>query len=171
MKALKTLGIVLAVVAGTFVIYNASIEPHYEVNRSLEIQASPESVSQVVSDFTTWPKWSAWFDKDSTMVAAFPGNTAGKGATYSWTSEMSGNGSMEIVDYKDGRSMTTAITFDGMGGSTGNWRFEATETGTLVTWGFSGDMPFFLRFMAPNMEQAVAPDFEAGLNTLKKLIE
>jgi hypothetical protein len=55
MKALKTIGIVLAIVAGTFVIYNASIDPHYDVNRSLEIQASPQAVSQVVSDYTSWP--------------------------------------------------------------------------------------------------------------------
>ncbi len=171
MKVLKTVAIILGVLIGTFVIYNASIDPHYEVDRTIDIASSPAEVSAVVSDFKTWPNWSTWFERDSTMTASFTDNTSGIGASYSWTSEHSGSGSMEILAYAAEEKMTTSIVFDGMGASTGNWTFEATDSGTKVTWGFSGEMPFFFRFMAPNMEQAVAPDFEAGLKNLKELIE
>jgi len=171
MKVLKTIGIVIAILAISFSIYNAFIDPHYEVERSLEIQVEPEVVSEAVSNFKTWPEWSSWFRNDSTMIATYGSTFKGPGGTYSWKSEMSGNGSMEILSYTTGVEMQTAIRFEGFAENKGHWKFEEAATGTKVTWGFSGDMPFFLRFMAPYMDQAVASDFETGLEQLKIWLE
>lgn len=171
MKILKTLGIILLVLVGAFAVYNAILDPHYEVERTITINATPDEVSEVVSDFKSWPEWSAWFGKDETMLASFGDPYKGAGATYSWTSENMGSGSMEILDYQSGDQMTTKIVFDGMGDNQGHWTFNAVAEGTEVSWGFSGDMPFFFRFMVPAMDASVGPDFEEGLANLKALIE
>ena len=98
-------------------------------------------------------------------------NHIGKGATYSWTSENSGSGSMEILSLT-GSTMETKIEFVGQGTSNGHWKFETIEDGvTKVTWGFSGEMPFMMRWMGARMDQWVGPDFETGLANLTELAE
>jgi effector-binding domain-containing protein len=59
-----------------------------------------------------------------------------------------------------------------MGQSTDYWTFETTDEGkTLVTWGMTGELPFFLRFMSRGMDEAIGKDFNTGLEKLKDLIE
>lgn len=172
MKILKTLGIVVLVLIATYALWNASIDSEYNVHRTVNIEATPEVISATVSDFTTWPSWSIWFERDSAMIPTFGDITSGEGATYSWISETQGSGNMTILTYESGKSMTSQINFDGQGSSNGYWRFTPLENGTTdVTWGFKGKMPFLMRWMAAAMETWVGPDFEGGLNNLKVLIE
>lgn len=171
MKVLKIILIVIVVVIAGTAIWFATLDGKYDVTRTTFIKATPEAVFAEVSDFKTWPEWGPWFGKDETMVATFGEQTQGEGATYSWTSENQGNGSMKILEADPGKSMKTEITFDGMGGSNGYWTFEGVDGGTQVTWGFKGEMPFFFRFMASNMDEGVGPDFETGLANIKERLE
>jgi ribosome-associated toxin RatA of RatAB toxin-antitoxin module len=171
MKVLKVILIIIIVLVGGFAIWMATLDGKYDVKRTAFIEATPELVYAEVSDFKTWPEWGPWFAKDSTMKAQFGDQTQGKGATYSWTSENQGSGSMEIVEADPGKSMETKINFGGMGSSNGHWTFTPKDGGTEVTWGFKGEMPFFFRFMAANMDAGVGPDFETGLTNLKELLE
>lgn len=171
MKVLKVILIILVVLVGGAAIWMATLDGKYDVQRSVYIDATPELVYAEVSDFKTWPDWGPWFAKDSTMKAQFGDQTQGEGATYSWTSENQGSGDMKIVAAEPGKSMETKINFGGMGSSNGYWTFEPKDGGTEVTWGFKGEMPFFFRFMAANMDEGVGPDFETGLNNLKENLE
>ena len=68
--------------------------------------------------------------------------------------------------------MKTEIHFDGQGMSNGSWDFEIQDNGaTKVTWGLSGEMGFFGRFIGAQMDKWVGPDFEAGLKNLKTYLE
>lgn len=171
---MKILKIVLAVIAAAligFASYNATLEKEYAVSRSTVMNVDARIVQELASDFSTWPKWSAWFEADSTMEYTLGENHIGKGATYSWTSENSGSGSMEILSLT-GSTMETKIEFVGQGTSNGHWKFETIEDGvTKVTWGFSGEMPFMMRWMGAQMDQWVGPDFETGLANLTELAE
>ncbi len=171
MKVLKIILIIIVVIVGGAAIYMATLDGKYDVNRSVYIDATPEMVYAEVSDFKTWPEWSSWFEKDETMKAEFGDPSQGVGATYSWTSENQGSGDMVILEAEPGKSMKTQINFGGMGSSNGYWMFEPKDGGTQVTWGFKGEMPFFFRFMAANMDEGVGPDFEKGLSNLKENIE
>lgn len=171
MKVLKIILILFVVLAGGFAIWMATLDGKYDVSRTAWIDASPEMVYAEVSDFKTWPNWGPWFQKDSTMKAEFGEISQGQGATYSWTSKEQGQGNMEILEAMPNQSMKTQINFGGMGSSNGSWTFTPKDGGTEVTWGFSGTMPFFFRFMAANMDAGVGPDFEAGLNNLKTTLE
>lgn len=171
MKILKIILAAIAVAIIGFVTYNATLEKEYAVSRSTVMNVEAHTVQEVVSDFSTWPKWSAWFEADSTMEYTLGANHRGEGATYSWTSENSGSGSMEILSLTE-NTMETKIEFVGQGTSNGHWTFETIEDGvTKVTWGFSGEMPFMMRWMGAQMDKWVGPDFETGLANLTALSE
>jgi effector-binding domain-containing protein/uncharacterized protein YndB with AHSA1/START domain len=170
MKILKVILIILVVVIGGFVIWMALTDGKFDVKRNVMIDATPELVYAEVSDLSTWPEWGVWFEKDSTMTSKFYEQTQGQGAYYTWEGK-DGKGRLEIVEADPGKSMKTKIDFEGMGSSNGYWTFEPMEGGTMLTWGMSGEMPFFFRFMAAGMDKYVGPDFETGLNNLKELLE
>ena len=68
--------------------------------------------------------------------------------------------------------MKTEIHFDGQCVSNGSWDFEIQDNGeTKVTWGLSGEMGFFGRFIGAQMDKWVGPDFEVGLQNLKSYVE
>ena len=172
MKIVKTLLIIVAVLAGAFIIWNATLPSNFEVKRSVDINVAPEVISGTVSDFSTWPDWSVWFQLDSTMTYELGDPYQGVGGSYSWTSEAMGGGNMSIREYTEGKSMKTEIHFDGQGMSNGSWDFEIQDNGaTKVTWGLSGEMGFFSRFIGAQMDKWVGPDFEAGLQNLKSYVE
>ena len=172
MKILKTLLIIVSVLAGVFVIWNTTLPSNFEVKRSITMNAPPEKVSHTVSNFKTWPNWSVWFQLDSTMTYELGDSYQGVGGSYSWTSEAMGGGNMSILEYTEGKSMKTEIHFDGQGMSNGSWDFEIQDNGaTKVTWGLSGEMGFFSRFIGAQMDKWVGPDFEAGLQNLKSYVE
>ncbi len=171
MKVLKIILLILVVIVGGLAIWMATLPGKYDVKRTMFIEATPELVFAEVSDFKTWPNWGPWFAKDSTMVVEFGEISQGLGATYSWTSEAQGNGSMEIIEAVAGKKLNMQLNFDGMGSTTSYWQFEAKDGGTEVTWGFIGEMPFFMRWASLGMEKAIGPDFETGLNNLKEILE
>lgn len=169
MKFLKGLLIVLVVLVGGYSIWMATIPGEYSVERSAVIDAKPAAVYAVVSDFQTWKGWSTWAKRDATMNMEFGEISQGAGASYSWTSENSGNGSQEITDAVENESMNTLVKFEGMGESKGHWTFEETEDGrTNVTWGFSGEFPFFFRVFSLGMDDQVGKDFEEGFANLNE---
>ena len=172
MKIVKTLLIIVAVIAGAFIIWNATLPSNFEVKRSANMNVAPEAISHTVSDFSTWPNWSVWFQLDTTMTYELGDPYQGVGGSYSWTSEAMGGGNMSILEYAEGKTMKTEIHFDGQGMSNGSWDFEIQNDGTTkVTWGLSGEMGFFSRFIGAQMDRGVGPDFEAGLHNLKTYVE
>ena len=65
-------------------------------------------------------------------------------------------------------------SFEGMGKpSTGAFLLEAQAQGTKITWTMQGSSEgnFMMKLFAPFMDKMVGPDFEAGLDNLKKLAE
>lgn len=171
MKILKIVLVIVTVVAGIFTLYNATLNKEYSVSRSTTMDVDPALVQQIVSDFSTWPEWSAWFLADSTMEYELGTTYVGEGATYRWTSENSGSGAMEILQLT-ASAMETKIDFVGQGTSYGHWEFSTSDEGkALVSWGFSGEMPLLMRWMGAQMDKWVGPDFETGLANLTAYAE
>lgn len=171
MKVLKYLLIALLVLFGAYTIWMATLPSEFSVSRSAEINACPEEIMANISDMKTWPEWSAWFELDSTMEASFGDTTRGVGAFYSWTSTM-GNGSLRVTNIEGANRMVYDLNFEGQGKSVGEFVIEPGENGgSKITMSFSGEMPFFTRFMGTMMDGWVGPQFETSLENLGARIE
>ena len=153
-----------------FTSFNLFLSADYDIERSIEINAPHFVVAKTVSNLHTWPTWAAWWANDTTIVTDFTGEEKGLGAKMNWSGEKAGIGALEIVSYSLD-SMETALDFGDMQ-SSGIWKFESLENGnTKVTWGMTGDMPYFMRFMTMFFNAMAGPNLEAGLQALKEVCE
>ena len=96
---LKKSFIVLLVVAFAFLPFAALQPDTLTVQRSATINAPPEKIYPLITDFHKWAVWSPWEKRDPAMKRTYSGADSGKGAVYAWEGNREvGEGRMEIVD-------------------------------------------------------------------------
>lgn len=144
----------------------------YTVTRSRTVQAPPERVYLLLSDFKQWPRWSPWEGLDPDMERAYSGPDSGLGATYGWSgNRKAGTGRMEITGAVEPRQLDIALDFDKPFKSSNTTSFtlepKAGDT-TEVTWRMVGPKPLLMRVFGFvfNMEKMIGKDFEKGLEQL-----
>ena len=148
-----------------FTTFNWFISPDYKVERSVEINVPTYIVYEQVTDLHQWENWAIWWKQDTAMITNYSGEERGLGAKMIWTSDVVGDGDLEIIECSS-QGMKTKLAW-----GNGSWHFEETENGTNVSWSMSGKMPFLMSFMTMFIEDMVAPDFEKGLTGLKEVCE
>lgn len=173
MRILRILGIVLLVLIGLVLIVGAVMPKEVNLTRSVTIDAPQEAVYNTVANLRSWPEWNPWAQADSTMEWTFGATTEGAGAYYTWTSENSGDGRMDITDTSAPDSLSILVAFDGQGDATGDFVFRPAGNATETSWSFHSDFPFpfnaMLLFM--DMEGLIGADYERGLQFLKEYVE
>ena len=97
MRALKVTLLVLLGLVVVVLGIGAFLPKDFRVERSIEIDASPEVVFEQVSSLRKWNAWSPWIARDPSIKNEFTGPDDGVGATVSWTSEESGDGTQTIT--------------------------------------------------------------------------
>ncbi len=180
MKILKIILILLVVAIVGIIGYSFTIDGKYDSNATMSIDASPATIIGIVSDLTTWEEWGPWLKTDKDAVITYSANSSGKDAWYTWEGDTVGKGKLTIVSLDEG-SMGTFLEFEGMGNSNGYWKFETTDNGTEVTWGFNGEMDMmgklYMLFVEGTtdidgmMDDMAAKDFAEGLENIKKIAE
>lgn len=168
----KGLIIVLALLAAV-VIFLLFQPDETTVERSISIDAPATVVYKQVNVLRNWEAWSYWKQQDPTMVNAYSEQQSGVGAWYTWTSENSGNGRLEITEATPHQSINTKIEFDGQGQGKGYWKFAETNGSTQVTWGFisNADGNLIGRLFNLMLDGMLAPSFEQGLAEIKAIAE
>jgi uncharacterized protein YndB with AHSA1/START domain len=176
---LKTILIVLAVAILALLAYAATRPDSFRVERSTTIQAPPEKIYAHLQDFNRWVAWSPWEKMDAAMKKTYGGAATGKGATYAWSSDKVGAGSMEILDTTPPQALKIKLDF--------SKPFEAHNLvdftlqpqgangngGTLVTWAMHGPSNYMTKLVHifMDMDKIVGKDFAAGLQDLKAVSE
>ena len=153
------------IVVLAFTTFNWFISPDYKIERSIEINVPTYIVYEQVTDLHQWGNWAIWWKQDTAMITNYSGEERGLGAKMIWTSDVVGDGDLEIIECSS-QGMKTKLAW-----GNGSWHFEETENGTNVSWSMSGKMPFLMSFMTMFIEDMVAPDFEKGLAGLKEVCE
>ena len=153
------------IVVLAFTTFNWFISPDYKIERSIEINVPTYIVYEQVTDLHQWENWAIWWKQDTAMITNYSGEERGLGAKMIWTSDVVGDGDLEIIECSS-QGMKTKLAW-----GNGSWHFEETENGTNVSWSMSGKMPFLMSFMTMFIEDMVAPDFEKGLTGLKEVCE
>jgi len=158
----------LAVAAGFF------LPSSFAVQRSIEINAQPRKVYDLVVEPRKWKDWSVWTRRDPDMHITYSGPPFGMGAKWSWVSKSEGSGTMEFTRVDPDESVEYALMFaDFNMRSTGALRLEPAGNATRITWTNNGDVGGnpLKHYLAIMMDRMVGPDFEAGLANLKALAE
>ena len=142
----------------------------YTVQRSRTIQASPDDIRPLLTNFRNWREWSPWEEVDKDLHRAYSGPHAGLGAHYAWNgNRKAGAGSMEIVGL-DESEVEIRLEFLKPFKSSNTTTFVLRPQGeaTEVTWRMVGPRPLLMRVLGPLLdpEKMVAPDFEKGLARL-----
>lgn len=174
MKILKWILITLISLFILLVITALFLPNHYEMSRGILINASAEKIYPYVASPKEWPLWSIWNQRDPHMQITYSGPISGNGAAWEWKSESQGNGGMKFGQAVNNQSIQYELHFEGMGKpSTGAITLTPNGSSTMVTWSMKGtsDENLMMKLMGPLMDKMVGPDFEAGLQNLKKLSE
>ena len=168
MSLAKAGATVMAVIAGVIIGGSLLLPSGYTVERSIDIDAPPAVVFDFVNDLAKNEAWSPWKAADPSMVITVGTPSAGKDATYSWTSDSSGAGSLTVIESLGPKHVHTELNFVGMGKARGHWTFKPEGEGTRATWSLSGsiDTPIVGRWFNLMMDGQVGPMFEDGLRRL-----
>ena len=161
--------IVLLIVVAGFMIPST-----FSVQRSIEINAAPKKVYDLIVEPKRWKDWSVWTRRDPDMRITYSGPPFGMGAKWSWVSKSEGTGTMEFTRVEPDRVVEYSLSFPEYNmRSTGALRLEPSGNATRVTWSNTGDVGGnpIKHYLAMMMDRMVGPDFEGGLANLKVLAE
>lgn len=174
MKIIKYLFFLLLLVVIGGAVYVATIDGEYQVEESRVIDAPDELLFDTINEYKTWEKWGPWMDESDDLIMEYPAKTSGEGASYSWKSEIQGDGKVETIKAVPFASLDQKITFiTPMGESKSDvyWKFEKIEgKKTKVTWGMKGKQSFmekaFWATQDSTISQMLRPMYQRGLEKL-----
>lgn len=180
MKILKYLLFLILIVLIGGAVYFGTKDGSFDASQTKTINAPAQVIFDNVKDFKSWENWGPWMDMDENLEITYAEKTEGEGASYSWQSEVMGDGSMETVKVIPGKEIDQKITFNSpMGDSQSDvyWRFETAEdgSGTDVTWGMKGEQSFmekvFMAFASGDMETNIKEMYGQGLTKLDSTVQ
>jgi effector-binding domain-containing protein len=178
MKLLKYLFflILIGLIGGA--VYFGTKDGNFDVAETKTINAPVSMIYSNVNDFKNWQEWGPWMEEDPNMQITYADTTAGVGGSYSWTSEVMGDGSMETLGTVENESIDQKIVFNtpiGESVSDVYWRFKPSDSGTEVTWGMKGEQSFmekvFMAFQSEDFETSMKKMYGHGLTNLEETLQ
>lgn len=173
-RVTKVVGILFSLVLLVFCA-GFVLPSQVHVEREITINAAPEEIFALVSDFHAWETWSPWAKLDPNAEMDISG--LGLGQTMAWSSDnpQVGEGTQEITAIEAPHLLKTHLEFAGQGLADATFMLTPKNETTAVTWSLDTNMregvsllmqPIntYLGFM---MDSMVGRDYETGLNNLK----
>ena len=169
---LKRLVIGLVLAALLFFGVSFALPQQYGFSRDIVVQAPAAVVFDQVQDLHKYKGWSPWSESDPSMKVTYGGKTTGRGATFSWTSDHSGNGTLTVAETVAARRIVNQLEFGRQGSAKAIWTFDDAGGPTEVVWAMEGVATNPIgRWMGLFIESMAGPAFERGLANLKKQAE
>ena len=164
-KFFKILLWIIIVLAATVLIGAAFMPSKIEVSVTKEMKADKKVIFDYVNNLKANSAWSPWEGVDEIKYGEI---SKGKGATMSWTDEMSGSGKQVISESKPYSMIKTELDFGEQGMAKADFLFEDMEKGTKVTWSFESDAPYPMGrwFSALFIKPMIQKSYEKGLHKL-----
>ena len=175
-EVIVTIAVILAIAIAAILVLAATKPNTLRVQRSVGINAPPERIFPLISDFHQWLTWSPYEQKDPAMKRTYSGAERGKGAAYAWDGNKNvGSGRMEILDVSAPSKIVIKLDFfkPFEGHNTAEFTMLPQGDGTHVTWVMHGPANFMSRLIQVfmNLDNMIGRDFEAVLANLKTLTE
>ena len=175
-EVIVTIAVILAIAIAAVLVLAATKPNTLRVQRSVGINAPPERIFPLISDFHQWLTWSPYEQKDPAMKRTYSGAERGKGAAYAWDGDKNvGSGRTEILDVSAPSKIVIKLDFfkPFEGHNTAEFTMLPQGDGTHVTWVMHGPANFMSRLIQVfmNLDNMIGRDFEAGLANLKTITE
>ena len=174
MRALKAATIGLALFTIAFVVVGFLLPSEFRVERQITVNAKPDIVFAHIADLRAWQKWGVWFQRDPNMKVTYSGEAGAVGMKSSWVSAQEGSGEMTVTEIVADQKVVYNLYFPEFDmGSTGELTLYLDGDNTRVVWADYGDVgsnPVH-HYFALLMDSMIGPDFETGLQNLKRLVE
>jgi hypothetical protein len=175
---LEIIAIILAVLIAAVVIVLAlaARKPDtFTYARSTRVNAPPEKIAPLVSDFRRWRVWSPYEDRDPDLKRNYSGKESGVGAIYAWEGNKNvGSGRMEILE-STSKNVRIQLDFFAPFKASNVAEFSFTPQGgaTEVVWAMTGKNVFMGKLMSVfmDMDKMIGKDFETGLASMKLAAE
>ena len=176
LEVIVVIAVILAVIIAAILILAATKPATLRVQRAISINAPPERIFSLISDFHQWLSWSPYEQKDPAMKRTYSGAERGSGAVYAWDGDKNvGSGRMEILETSAPQKIVIKLDFftPFEGHNTAEFTMLPQGDGTHVTWVMHGPARFVTRLIQVfiNLDKMIGKDFEAGLANLKTLTE
>lgn len=173
---LKTISLIAAALVATVLIVASTRPGAFRVERAITIDAPPDRIYGLLTDFRQWSAWSPYEKRDPAMRRRFEGAASGPGAVYAWAGNKEvGEGRMEIVKAAPPTELTIQLDFIEPFAARNTAQFTLTpaQGGTRVTWAMWGPSPYLSKLIGlfVDMDTMIGRDFEAGLANLKTLAQ
>lgn len=147
----------------------------FRVERSIVIDAPAGTIFPCIDDFHAWADWSPYEKMDPDLAKTYSGPQRGKGAAYAWVGKKAGSGSMEITQSDAPSKVVIKLEFTKpmTAHNTAEFTLTPQGAGTQVTWAMYGPNTLMSKVMGLffTMDKLVGPQFEEGLENLKRLTE
>jgi len=146
------------------------------VARSKIINAPESDVFPYVNSLKRFNEWSPWAMRDPETKYVYSGPEEGKGAQMEWSSDHPdvGKGLLEIIESETNSFVRVALDIGDKGKANVSYQLKPSGAGTRVVWVFETDVgnnPVG-RWMGLYLGRfKIAPDYEEGLERLKKIAE
>lgn len=164
---------VFAVLGGGLILFLAIgflLPGNWSVERSLVVDAAPDSVHRILRRPRAWRAWMPWPETGAT----FEGPAAGPGAAFSWDDRTYGRGRFTVVASDPPRSLRYEVSVeDGSVDVEGRIRLEPADGGTRIRWSESGNFGWnpLLGWTALTVEERQGRALEQALGALKGVVE
>ena len=176
MKILIRLFYIIIIIVILVVAIGFFLPKKLEVERSIVVNAQPETVFNHVNNLRNWDLWSPWNKMDPEMAITYGDSWKGKDASYSWVSEMPelGEGTLKITESVPNQIIRTRLDFKDWGGADAAMKFETTSDGVKVSWSFDSDETGLIGrwfYLLRSMKSSIEKDYDKGLETIKSMSE
>lgn len=176
MRALKVLMVVVVVLFAAGFGLALLLPDQVRVERSVVVQATPETAFAALNGFRRVREWSPWAALDAGTRHELEGPPAGVGARWSWHSEQPsvGSGSQEIIESEPARRVRMRLDFAGVAiPSHSSFTLAPEGEGTRITWdyetSFGGNLT--ARYYGLLLDRMIGGQYEQGLARFKTLVE
>jgi uncharacterized protein YndB with AHSA1/START domain len=175
MKTLKYIVLSILSLVAIFVLFGLFQDKEVSVSRSIVINAPVSNVFDQFNDLEKRVSWSPWETLDSTMITTIGEIGKGAGASYSWTSENQGSGTIKYSEVVENQLIQSELYFGSPedAPAQGLIIFSEVSDGVKVTWEVHMDMGNnpIMRIMGRYMDEMVGETFEQGLGSVKEICE
>ncbi|WP_163999559.1 SRPBCC family protein [Pyxidicoccus caerfyrddinensis] len=166
---LKKLGIAAAILVAALVVFVATRPDRFHVERSVQLSAPADATFALINELRQWQQWSPYEKLDPNLARTFEGPASGPGAVYAYKGNRNiGEGRMTILESRPGELVSIKLEFIEPFPATNqaNFKLEANEKGTRVTWSMEGPNTLMGKVMSPFMDGFIGKSMEQGLADL-----